>query len=494
MKYLFLCLVICFGSFLTTPTHAQSSDNAECDCLANFNHIYEKVKANYAGYEDKVADKTKKQFDWFVKLTQKRAEISPDFKSCRQTLEEFLAYFRDQHLHLITDYRYITDSLNRPDIIRDLFSDGEQVVLTETALRKKLDKKSKKLDPIEGIWESKSQDYRIGIFRDRSGQWKGRDYVAFIIQADSVYWMPFQVKISFQKLTDNLYLTYYAERTHNLVTTLSYVDENILDIRGLFKWNKVYPAVDQPHDLANYPSQFIDQSLLSVTYPEEDIALFSIPSFRYQNKALLDTLLSEEKEKLSQTDNWIIDIRGNSGGSSYTYQHLLPYLYTQPILVKGIAIKSSPDNIKNFADLLDDPQYPENGKEDIKKLIKIMADKPNQLVDVANDQLFVLDSVYTYPKKVIVLVDNNVASASESFLLIAKQSSKVTVMGQHTKGVLDYSNGNILACPCSYLKLFVATSRSKRLPDHPIDNIGIYPDVTLKSNENWMTKALETLR
>ncbi len=43
------------------------------------------------------------------------------------------------------------------------------------------------------------------------------------------------------------------------------------------------------------------------------------------------------------------------------------------------------------------------------------------------------------PKKVVILVNKNTASAAESFCLEAKQSPKTILMGTNTKGFADYA-------------------------------------------------------
>ena len=47
----------------------------------------------------------------------------------------------------------------------------------------------------------------------------------------------------------------------------------------------------------------------------------------------------------------------------------------------------------------------------------------------------------------------------------------------NTAGVLDYSNAIGENLPSNKFELVFPMTRSRRLPDHPIDNIGISPDV-----------------
>ena len=84
------------------------------------------------------------------------------------------------------------------------------------------------------------------------------------------------------------------------------------------------------------------------------------------------------------------------------------------------------------------------------------------------------------PARVIVLTDGDCASSCEGFVLAARQSAKVKTMGLRTFGALDVSNMNFVESPCGAYRLSYATSRSRRLPDYPVDDYGIQPDVLLE--------------
>ena len=59
-------------------------------------------------------------------------------------------------------------------------------------------------------------------------------------------------------------------------------------------------------------------------------------------------------------------------------------------------------------------------------------------------------------------------------------SKKVILFGNHsTAGVLDYSNAVSTNFPSGKYQLTFPMTRSQRLPENPIDNIGIKPDVII---------------
>jgi len=67
------------------------------------------------------------------------------------------------------------------------------------------------------------------------------------------------------------------------------------------------------------------------------------------------------------------------------------------------------------------------------------------------------------PQKIMILMDEKCASAAEQFLLEARQSKKAILVGQPSRGVLDYAN------VCEYkmehygMSLLYPTSRSRRI-------------------------------
>ena len=98
------------------------------------------------------------------------------------------------------------------------------------------------------------------------------------------------------------------------------------------------------------------------------------------------------------------------------------------------------------------------------------------------------------PAQIVVLANNHTGSAAENFLLNAKQSKKVKLLGIPSSGVLDYANAMFFDYGCNNYKLLMPTYRSFRLPNYPIDNIGVQPDVYLdESVEDWVKFAVDYL-
>ena len=98
------------------------------------------------------------------------------------------------------------------------------------------------------------------------------------------------------------------------------------------------------------------------------------------------------------------------------------------------------------------------------------------------------------PAKIIILINRGCASTTEQFLLAARQSGKVRLMGQNTSGTLDYSNVRETRLLCMPYVLGYSTTRSQRVNNHEgIDNIGIKPDHYLDVSADWLTAAVMAL-
>jgi len=99
---------------------------------------------------------------------------------------------------------------------------------------------------------------------------------------------------------------------------------------------------------------------------------------------------------------------------------------------------------------------------------------------MGHDEIVQNDTIYKYPRRVGIIINDGNASSAEQFLLEARESSKTILFGNcNTAGVLDYSNAVEENLPSGRYSLTYPMTRSRRLPDHPIDNIGIAPDVII---------------
>ncbi|ENM5760294.1 hypothetical protein I2709_003844 [Vibrio mimicus] len=215
--------------------------------------------------------------------------------------------------------------------------------------------------------------------------------------------------------------------------------------------------------------------------------LLTVPSFNHTYKQQLNVLLEDQSGMLSRSDNWIIDLRENDGGSDSTYEMLLTKIMDNQYNIVGTKYLVSEENIKiqrSVCDLfmLGDKQCEAHAE----LLAKRMEDAPlgsfiSQYDSYPNSIFYGPEPNVglSRPNKVAILIGQNCGSSCEQFLLAAKQSFNVKLVGRKTAGALDYSNLRPKVLPSGKLKLHYAVTKSQRLPYLPVDLAGILPDVYL---------------
>jgi hypothetical protein len=182
----------------------------------------------------------------------------------------------------------------------------------------------------------------------------------------------------------------------------------------------------------------------------------------------------------------VIDLRGNGGGCTCTFDALMPLIATGPIRSDGIDIWSSPANVAYFRAMMTDAATPDTLKLELRRLLPRLESTPDAFVPADTEgDTYVPSTILPRPDAVAVLVDSMCASSCEGFVSAARQSRKVTVFSAtNTRGVGDYGNVRSIMLP-GWRRLRVPTSRSGRLRagiQAATDYIGLSPDVRLPAD------------
>jgi C-terminal processing protease CtpA/Prc len=216
-------------------------------------------------------------------------------------------------------------------------------------------------------------------------------------------------------------------------------------------------------------------------------------SFGYEDMAMVQGLISSITPMLQKTENLIIDLRDNSGGSDFAWQGLLPLVYTQPIKGVAASLYSTPDNIARLERQASDPSLDPAVRAWLGREVAAMRAHPGEFVRQP-DPVYKADRVLPYPKRVGVLVNRGCASSCEQLVLTLRQSRKVTIFGERTAGAVDYTNLVAAAVPGGEFDLVYPVSRSQRLPEVAMDEKGIQPDVLIplsaSSQVDWVHERL----
>ncbi|MFW6257742.1 MAG: S41 family peptidase [Prolixibacteraceae bacterium] len=139
-----------------------------------------------------------------------------------------------------------------------------------------------------------------------------------------------------------------------------------------------------------------------------------------------------------------------------------------------------------------------NQNQSAKLLLKLMKyndiykNNMYEFVNMDSSDVYIqeIEPVKESPENVVILINERTASAAESLTYRARQSKKVKIMGTPSGGVLDYGSTRWTDFGSDDYKLSIPTFRSLRLPEYPIDNIGLQPDIYLdESVTDWIQYA-----
>jgi hypothetical protein len=446
-------------SFLLTVAPALSAQ--DCHCTEEFQFVKGYMEKNYAGFRDKVTPDTRGRYDSVSADIGKRIGLVHNPAYCIGLIKEWLGFFRDGHNYI----NAIAGKAIRPGPVEVIRLSPQMLVLLK-ARRK----------GVEGIYHTSDSTYTIAIVRSKKTD---RDFAGVIVSSRAASWKPGQVKLELLRIDDTHFLACSYLRDHSIDPESYRFDGQSLGggiwIRDGTRGPKVvqqqWPAVQA-------------RRLSATTY------YIGIGTFDETNAVAVDSLVQADSAVLATVPNLVLDLRGNSGGSDFVASPLWPWIYAGPVFGNGIDVLATDDNVKGWSALLAVKDIPDDSKDYLRGVIARMQAQPGQLVNVTEDESVTLPEVRPFPKKIVVLINGDCASSAEQFILGVMQSRKVTVMGQHTAGILDYANVRDVALPCLPFTLHYATSRSRRVDlGKGIDNVGIQPDVLLAADKDWVEEA-----
>jgi diadenosine tetraphosphatase ApaH/serine/threonine PP2A family protein phosphatase len=214
----------------------------------------------------------------------------------------------------------------------------------------------------------------------------------------------------------------------------------------------------------------------------------TVPSFASAWQAPLEQLLRENRRELARHPNWIVDVRGNSGGSDSVYGDVLRWIGSAELTQVQVEYLATADNIAAasracaiFAPGDASCEQAMKGEQERMQSVPsgswVLQQKGAEVMSDRQE----LERVR--PSRVAILVDSGCGSTCEQFLLDARQSFSVKLVGQHSRGSLDYSNLRPHALPSGHRTLMYAVTRTKRIPAMPVDGVGVMPDVYVPAAE-----------
>ncbi len=451
-----------------------------CDCQANFEWTKKTFEENDAGFQYVLDKKGKDAYALHNKVTIQKIEQITMLDDCLEELRNWQSFFRSGHIGIA--------KLGNNN-------EGNTAVPVETPTHKiNVDKfkkylSKKKAHTMEGIW--KLDGYEIAI------QQVNDQFIGSVISAENKNWKSNEVKLTINK--DHTGTYFMGDKSEIKIDHAEVMEDHFLKINDYYL-SRIYLAPKTKTAFGTYLEMMAASQPLAYKYNATTFYI-RIPSFEFNYKSAIDSVILANKEDLINTPNLIIDIRGNGGGSDRSYREIIPLLYTNPIRKVGMEFLSTPHNNQRMLDIVNG-KYGELNEDEIAEY-KAAYDKlsANLGTFVNLDSTIyskkILDQVYAYPQNVGIIIDENCGSTAEEFLLEAKQSKKVKLFGKATTGALDVSNMFFKPSPCNEFMLVHTLSKSFRLPDLPIDEIGVQPDIYLDAsvpNHQWTEYVYDYLK
>jgi len=446
-----------------------------CSCTDNYAWLKEVIKENDAGFQYAIDQRGAEAYKRHCDSFAVKIRTISDKEKCAEALMNWLGFFRKGHLWIELNNENSSVNQNTIDSVKvkERFSKWESFPYDENEFQSYLSEVNEV--GLEGVWIS--APYTIGIKRVKD------EYIGFIIEADEIYWSKNQIKFKIKEQKGQLSATYYMkDHSARELSKVELLGSNYLRMDFIVLKRKV--AIVPAEEQIDRHFKFMTTEVPIFEKLSNKTAILRIPSFSYSEKKLIDSIIDAHWQTITRTENLLIDLRNNSGGSDKAYEKLLPIIYSNPIKTIGMEFYSTTLNNKRMLHFMNDPEWSVDDRIWAKQAFEKLNDHIGEFVNLDStiSSIETFDSIYSYPQKVGILINENCASSTEQFLLAAKQSKKVKLFGNNTFGSLDISNMNIIDSPCEDLKLGYALSKSLRIPDMSIDGQGIQPDYYINNS------------
>ena len=459
------------ATLMTVMAHAQP-----CACPATFDWMVRTFEQNDAGYQLVVDRKGEGAYAEHTADVRTRVNEAKDLGACTELLNEWLHWFRRGHIGIgPTEHAQQADQEQRTatPVAAATFPASRTVKLTEAELVKRVERLGSARHPFEGVWTMGA--YRVGIVRQPKDSTR---FDAVILASENKNWKPGEVKVELQRTADGRYTGTFYMGDHSpepVEADLQGTSGSMLQMRGV--WMRQVPAPQFS------PVERMHQRAMAADVPflerlNERTLYLRIPSFAFEQKTLIDSLLAANDALIRSTSNLIIDIRYGTGGSDASYSGLIPYLYSGPIRSVGVKLRATELNAAGYEEYADMfGRETEDGRECLDIATRMRAASGTWIEP--DPQTWSVDSAHTvvpYPQRVGIICNEGNGSTDEQFLLEARTSAKVKLFGHPTSGTLDVSNMRQVTSPDGCFELGYTMSMSHRLPRMPVDVMGIQPD------------------
>ena len=440
-------------SFAPAGAAEPPAPEVACTCATVLDRVVAAVEADYAGHQIKVDAERWEAYDRFKAVLRADA-AGAGMDRCKEVLDTYVAFFQDHHLF----------------VLRAGKAEGAGAKTarpwTETEARAEIDRNRERLDPVEGLWYSRRGRYAV---LHEAGTPAGT-FFAVRVSGDGT--PSSEVAAILRRTARGLYQATWRDAQGHWQNAEAALYRNgtflSFGIQGL---GRLHPAIQDARLDPADPQAPLFARL------DADTLYLSLPSFLGDYRQPLADLLEAKGAEIGKARGLIIDLRGNVGGDAI-YFGLAPYLFTGPFqYYEDNLILASPLNLRTLEQLRE--PLGENGAI-FDPAIRRMRENPGKLVPYLEGASETPPVISPGPRRVVLLVDHGVGSAAEGMILLARQSSRVIVVGENTRGNIDYQQAGLQTVACGDHSFYLGTplyTRTRQLPAGALDVVGITPDV-----------------
>jgi hypothetical protein len=486
-------LIFCFSSI-----YAQNQLQESCDCKKDFAFVTNYVENHYAGFSYNVTSENSKQYEKHKALiSEKMQKETPNQVGCLLLLQEFLQFFRDNHLMIWTNGGETIDEKSAEAIKKfkssAVFLNRERIVFDSAAIWNRL---AQSEDAIEGIYENET--YQVAVLRSPK-TW--RDYYGVITKSATNLWEKGQVKLEIKNIAPNSFQTALYLRNYSLDIRKSDSENPVFDIFSGLK--KIYPNNNKAEKKVNFRAAPAGD-WLQFKVLNDSTTYLHIKTFNGSLQSKFDSAYKKILPIIASKPNLLIDVRDNGGGSDNCWKKLAKYFYTKPFDYDTTDVFCTAEVIKRYEEYLarvqkDRKAYGWRKAAFLKKRIRAMKKAPAgtfiSAVDASvpaigklfiNMKTYKQSKVYKLPKKVIIMYNKNSASAAEGLIINGLQSSKVLTFGENSGGYIAFGNVMTVDTPSKFV---LQTATQRTLQRFKYEKVGIAPQIRASNEQDWIEQT-----
>ena len=465
LKIKCLPLILILTLFSCNSTSQNERNNFDpCNCEEAYKDLVDKLESNYIGLAQKrLSNEDKAYEERKANYAKKASKI--DAEHCTSFLNDFLSFFEDGHL-FVTEYpNYSETEITeiKQEIKKQKISGDE---LNRMSMN---DSISKHLmaDSILGGWTD--GDSKFVVVKEDS------IYKAYILSSTIEGIEPGELKAIFHPYSDGYEVDYYSYGYNKRYVRGNVFKEGVMFRAGNIFWIRNTPS----YNAAIETIDKTDFNLPTLTKLDQKHTLITVPSFLVDGRSFKN-FIDDNERAIKNSENLIIDIRGNIGGNGIYFPLIETYATQNMKGDRQGLVLASPDNLAYFERQI---QY---SRKIYKPVVNRIKENEGNIIDgplYPEKKYKIRESKI---KNVAILTDEACASAAESFILHSKKSStKVKTFGKPTNGMIDYTSVNsvLLNSGKQYIYFGYPTGTlHKEIPNDGYNKTGIIPDVSIQDD------------